>query len=199
MDESAVETCGLKTVINRHIGQLSKGYRQRVGLAQAMIHQPEILLLDEPFSGLDPNQIEEIKPVIRDCRSDCTVIFSSHILADVESLCDRVIILNNGKIAADRALDGVANNTTRTLYVMQVGGARLDEIESFLDTLSYVDEYQLVESATSSKTFTLVSNDEEVLRSKLVAQVVSRGWMIQQFTAEKSNLGTLFRQVTRTS
>ncbi|MFT5885531.1 MAG: ABC-2 type transport system ATP-binding protein [Arcticibacterium sp.] len=99
-----IDMVGLEREQHKKIGQLSKGYRQRVGLAQALIHDPEILILDEPTTGLDPNQLSEIRELIKKVGEDKTVIFSTHIMQEVESICDRVIILNRGKIVADDSL-----------------------------------------------------------------------------------------------
>jgi ABC-2 type transport system ATP-binding protein len=97
----AVERCGLENVLHKNIGELSKGYRQRVGLAQALVHDPEILILDEPTVGLDPNQIIEIRHLIKDLGKEKTIILCSHILPEVEATCNRVLIINEGKIVAD--------------------------------------------------------------------------------------------------
>src|SRR5689334_21226987 len=102
--DKAIDTVGLKIEAKKKIGQLSKGYKQRVGLAAALIHDPEVLILDEPTSGLDPNQIVEIREVIRQQGKNKTVLFSSHILQEVEAICDRVIIINKGEIVADDKL-----------------------------------------------------------------------------------------------
>lgn len=99
--EKAISTCGLDVEQKKKISALSKGYRQRVGLAQALIHDPEVLILDEPTSGLDPNQLVEIRKVIKEASEEKTVILSSHIMQEVEALCDKVVIINNGKIVAD--------------------------------------------------------------------------------------------------
>ncbi len=96
-----INVCGLEGEKHKKIGELSKGYKQRVGLAQALIHDPEVLILDEPTSGLDPNQIVEIRELIKKIGSEKTVILSSHILAEVEATCDRILIISNGKIVAD--------------------------------------------------------------------------------------------------
>jgi ABC-2 type transport system ATP-binding protein len=100
-----VALCGLDLEKNKKIGQLSKGYRQRVGLAQALLHNPEVLILDEPTTGLDPNQILEIRSLIREVGKDKTVLFSTHIMQEVEALCDRVIIINRGNLVSDTALE----------------------------------------------------------------------------------------------
>lgn len=103
--DEAIERTGLTPVIHREIHQLSKGYRQRVGLAQAIIHRPNVLILDEPTTGLDPNQIIEVRDVIKDLGRQNTIIFSTHILQEVTAVCDRIIILNQGRIVADGTLD----------------------------------------------------------------------------------------------
>lgn len=100
-----IAMCGLQAEQHKKIGQLSKGYRQRVGLAQSFLHDPEVLILDEPTTGLDPNQILEIRELIRTAGSNKTVLFSTHIMQEVEALCDRVIIINKGKVVSDSALD----------------------------------------------------------------------------------------------
>lgn len=106
--EEVIAECGLQTESHKKIGQLSKGYRQRVGLAQSLIHNPEVLILDEPTTGLDPNQLVEIREVIRNAGRNKTVLFSTHIMQEVEALCDRVVMINKGKIVAD---DTLANLT----------------------------------------------------------------------------------------
>ena len=108
--ETIIHTVGLTAEANKKIGQLSKGYKQRVGLAAALIHEPEVLLLDEPTSGLDPNQITEIRNLIRSLSTEKTVLFSSHILQEVEAICDRVIIINKGSIVADDRLINLQSN-----------------------------------------------------------------------------------------
>ena len=110
--EEVIKTVGLTVEANKKIGQLSKGYKQRVGLAAALIHDPEVLILDEPTSGLDPNQIVEIREVIKKLGKNKTVLFSSHILQEVEAICDRVIIINKGNIVADDSLSNLQKGKT---------------------------------------------------------------------------------------
>ncbi|MEK7224607.1 MAG: gliding motility-associated ABC transporter ATP-binding subunit GldA, partial [Bacteroidota bacterium] len=116
--DNAIETVGLKIEAKKKIGQLSKGYKQRVGLAAALIHDPEVLILDEPTSGLDPNQIIEIREVIKQQGKNKTVLFSSHILQEVEAICDRVIIINKGEIVADDKLANLQRSNGRQQSVM---------------------------------------------------------------------------------
>ncbi|MCE7067399.1 ATP-binding cassette domain-containing protein [Dyadobacter sp. CY326] len=103
--DEVIALCGLEVEKRKKIGQLSKGYRQRVGLAQSFLHDPSVLILDEPTTGLDPNQIQEIREVIRNAGKDKTVLFSTHIMQEVEALCDRVIIINKGKVVSDSSLE----------------------------------------------------------------------------------------------
>ena len=107
--EEVVAMCGLETEKRKKIAQLSKGYRQRVGLAQSFLHDPSVLILDEPTTGLDPNQLQEIRDVIRTAGKDKTVLFSTHIMQEVEALCDRVIIINKGKVVNDSSLEDLRN------------------------------------------------------------------------------------------
>jgi ABC-2 type transport system ATP-binding protein len=109
--EMAIELTQLGPERNKKIGQLSKGYRQRVGLAQALIHDPKVLILDEPTSGLDPNQVVEIRNVIKNLGSEKTVLLSTHIMQEVEAMCNRVILINKGKIVADDSLEGLKNTS----------------------------------------------------------------------------------------
>ena len=104
-----IEKVGLAKEAHKKIGQLSKGYQQRVGIAQAIVHDPEVLILDEPTSGLDPNQLEDIRALIKELGRDKTVMLSTHIMQEVESICDRIVVINNGKIVADRNLDNLSN------------------------------------------------------------------------------------------
>ena len=118
--ENAIELTQLLPERNKKIGQLSKGYRQRVGLAQALIHDPEVLILDEPTSGLDPNQVVEMRNVIKNLGKNKTVLLSTHIMQEVEAMCNRVILLNHGKIVADNTLDGLKktspNDSLETIF-----------------------------------------------------------------------------------
>ena len=118
--EEVITTVGLTRESNKKIGQLSKGYKQRVGLAAALLHNPEVLILDEPTSGLDPNQIVEIRQVIKEAGKNKIVLFSSHILQEVEAICDRVIIINRGVLVADDSLTQPAKKIDRQSGTSQV-------------------------------------------------------------------------------
>ena len=121
--DEVLQKCGLKDRANQLIGQLSKGYRQRVGLAQAIVHNPEVIIMDEPTSGLDPNQIREVRQLIRDLAQERTVILSTHILPEVEMTCDRVIIIHEGKIVAEDTTENLtADVRGRTRYFVRISG-----------------------------------------------------------------------------
>ena len=129
--EEVIELTGLKPESNKLIEQLSKGYKQRVGLAAALIHDPEVLILDEPTTGLDPNQIIEIREVIRNLGKKKTILFSTHILQEVEALCDRVIIINKGKIVADATLQELLDSPlpeTANIVSLQPQARSLEQI-----------------------------------------------------------------------
>lgn len=133
--EGVIQTVGLSLESNKKIGQLSKGYKQRVGLAAALIHDPEVLILDEPTTGLDPNQIVEIREVIKTLGQNKTVLFSSHILQEVEAICDRVIIINRGKLVANDKLSNLrqqvtSNNLLRVTFREPLEAAWLERLSS---------------------------------------------------------------------
>jgi len=121
--EEVIEKVGLSKEAHKKIGQLSKGYQQRVGIAQAIVHDPEVLILDEPTSGLDPNQLEDIRALIKELGKNKTVMLSTHIMQEVESICDRIVVINNGKIVADRNLEKdtetPTNNTKEQLVLVE--------------------------------------------------------------------------------
>ena len=114
--DEMIERTGLTSECHKKIGQLSKGYRQRVGLAQALIHDPQVLILDEPTTGLDPNQLVEIRNLIQDFGKDRTVLFSTHIMQEVTAICDRFMVLRKGELVADRAIDGMTGEQLETLF-----------------------------------------------------------------------------------
>lgn len=136
-----VQKCGLKDVVRKTIDQLSKGYKQRVGLAQAIIHNPDVLILDEPTTGLDPNQVAEIRELIREIGREKTVIFSTHILGEVEAVCDRVIIINNGRITGEGSPEELTRKASpRDVYYVKIKGDK----ESVLNRLNEMEEVELV-------------------------------------------------------
>ena len=142
-----VDTCGLEMVLLKGISELSKGYRQRTGLAQAMIHEPDILLLDEPTSGLDPNQIIEIRQLIKEIGKEKTVILSTHILPEVAATCDRVVIIHSGKIVADGTPDQLQKEARKGLYVYVRLKGELEGIEDQLGSIPGVEAVRWISPA----------------------------------------------------
>jgi ABC-2 type transport system ATP-binding protein len=145
--DRAVRACGLEDVVYRSIDNLSKGYRQRTGLAQAIIHDPDILILDEPTSGLDPNQIIEIRRLVRELGSAKTVILSTHILQEVEAVCDRVLILNRGRVAAEGTTAEIASGMKgEDVFLFTVKGAGEQPVRSALGNLRELRRIEHIES-----------------------------------------------------
>lgn len=184
-----IRMTGLLPESHKKIGQLSKGYKQRVGLAAALIHDPEVLILDEPTTGLDPNQIVEIREVIRTLGLNKTVLFSSHILQEVEALCSRVIIIHKGKIVADDTLDQLRGQGDTAQVRVQFAEA----LES-----SWMDRLHGVLRADSPdrKTWILSTTDAEQLRRQLLELALQHTLNIVSLHTEQRNLEAVFRNLT---
>ncbi len=188
--EAVIDLTGLRPEGKKKIGQLSKGYKQRVGLAAALIHDPEVLILDEPTSGLDPNQIVEIREVIRGLGKNKTVLFSSHILQEVESICDRVIIINKGNIVADDTLSNLraGNKTSHSIMVDFA-----EEVESnLLRNLQGVIEV----TAHAPSSFTLQTAEPEHVRKRLLSFSLENNFNILSLKSEHKSLEDVFRNLT---
>lgn len=188
--EKVIALTGLTPESKKKIGQLSKGYKQRVGLAAALIHEPEVLVLDEPTSGLDPNQIIEIRNVIKQQGQNKTVLFSSHILQEVEAICDRVIIINKGTIVADDTLTNLQVEQSNT-HILNVSFNEAVEI-SVLERLQTVFRIDQV----SDTNFRLHTANPELVRKHLFNLVVAYNLNIVSFQTEKNSLEQIFRSLT---
>lgn len=185
-----IDMTGLQKEQNKKIGALSKGYRQRVGLAQAMIHDPKVLIMDEPTTGLDPNQLEEIRELIKKLGKQKTVMLSTHIMQEVEAVCDRVIIINNGTI--------VANDTTQTLQkstTKQVISVEFDKDvnKQTLKSLAGVEEVILV----SGNSWKIVADPEKDVRKELFNFAVKNDIGILTLNKEEQKLEDVFKQLTK--
>ncbi|HMX77567.1 MAG TPA: gliding motility-associated ABC transporter ATP-binding subunit GldA, partial [Chitinophagaceae bacterium] len=191
--QNVITTVGLTTEAGKKIGQLSKGYKQRVGLAAAIIHQPEVLILDEPTSGLDPNQIIEIREVIRQQGKDKTVLFSSHILQEVEALCDRVIIINKGQIVADDKLANlqVANSSTQTIIV----SFKEQVNENLLKQLGGIKSIHTSEMQGAT-VFKIQCDDADAVKKNILQLAVDQHLNIISLQTEANNLEAIFRSLT---
>lgn len=188
--ESIIETVGLSPEANKKIGQLSKGYKQRVGLAAALIHDPEVLILDEPTSGLDPNQIVEIREVIKRLGKDKTVLFSSHILQEVEAMCERVIIINKGVIVADDKLSNLKGNEGAQFVSVQF------EKDVPIDVLQRLKSVTSVE-AQGITTYRLQTDNSDLVRKQLLELSLQNNWNIVSLQSGSGSLEEVFRSLTR--
>ncbi|HEU4904313.1 MAG TPA: gliding motility-associated ABC transporter ATP-binding subunit GldA [Flavisolibacter sp.] len=186
---NVIEQVGLTKEKTKKVGQLSKGYKQRVGLAAALLHNPEVLILDEPTSGLDPNQIIEIRNVIKEQGKDKLVLFSSHILQEVEAICDRVIIINKGRIVADDKLANLQQRSTTNLVRVQFKEALEAE---WLRRLAGVKKVNKVDA----NTWTLETDEPETVRKQLLQLSVEQNLNIVSLQSENQSLEEIFRQLT---
>ena len=190
-----VGMCGLNREKHKKIGELSKGYRQRVGLAQALIHDPEILILDEPTTGLDPNQIVEIRNLIRQIGQEKTIILSTHILPEVEATCDRILIINKGNIVADGTPETLRNRAqgeeTIRIQIKAPSDANL------FDNLMGMQSVGLVDPLTDGQNrFQLVSKDNMSAREEVFHLCVDKGWVLTELTPIETKLEDIFRDLT---
>ena len=190
-----ITICGLEGEKHKKIGELSKGYKQRVGLAQALIHDPQVLILDEPTSGLDPNQIVEIRELIKKIGREKTVILSSHILAEVEATCDRILIINKGKIVADGTSKDLRKQTEgrEILKVKIEEGDRNDIFQTLqgLSTIGIVDFMKKEEGAFEVQSKPGVTSRKEIFRL-----CVDKGWTLTEMTPIETKLEDIFRELT---
>ncbi|WP_299623309.1 gliding motility-associated ABC transporter ATP-binding subunit GldA [uncultured Tenacibaculum sp.] len=193
ISKDAIPDCitkvGLDKESHKKIGQLSKGYRQRVGLAAAILHNPSVLILDEPTTGLDPNQLIEIRALIKELGKDKTVLLSTHIMQEVEAVCDRVIIINNGEIVIDKKLVDLKEDKKQTIKV----GFDYKIEEQFLQRLANITTIK----NNYDNSWTLTFETEEDMRPKLFDFAQEYGLKILEMNSENKNLETLFRELTK--
>lgn len=190
------DTCRIREVMHKNINELSKGYRQRVGLAHAMIHDPRILILDEPTSGLDPIEIVEIRNLIKDLGKRKTVILSTHILSEVEATCDRVIIINRGRIAADDRTENLQNATRGDKkIILRIKGADAASLESSVMNIPGAKEVETLDDPEFTSMLVSVSGGCEI-RPELFRLAVSSGWILYEMRQEQASLENIFRELT---
>jgi ABC-2 type transport system ATP-binding protein len=188
--EEVIELTGLSAECHKKISQLSKGYRQRVGLANALLHNPDVLILDEPTTGLDPNQLSEIRSVIKNVGQDKTVFLSTHIMQEVEAICDRVIIINNGKIVADKKLETLISATKEQIIdvefdykIEEEAVARIPHLKSFVNVHDFSWE------------LTFVSDKD--MRPTVFDFAHDNGLKTLQLNQKNKNLEAIFREITK--
>ncbi len=190
-----IKLCGLNAEKHKKIGELSKGYRQRVGLAQAMIHDPEILILDEPTTGLDPNQIVEIRDLIKNLGKEKTVILSTHILPEVEATCDRILIINKGKIVAD----GTASTLRKQSQGQQVIRIKIEEGETntIFEKLQALPSVGLVDFVDrTNNRFEVQSKGDQSSNKDIFKMCVQNNWVLSEMIPFETKLEDIFRDLT---
>lgn len=189
--QNVIQLTGLTVESKKKIGQLSKGYKQRVGLAAALIHDPEVLILDEPTSGLDPNQIIEIREVIKEQGRNKTVLFSSHILQEVEAICDRVIIINKGEIVADDKISNLQKNKKDQHLVIVQFKEAVDK--SILEGIKGVEKIEQLQTTG----YRLQTSNPEFVRKQILELSLQHNLNIVSLQSEDLSLEEVFRSLTQ--
>ncbi|PIR93248.1 ABC transporter [Candidatus Falkowbacteria bacterium CG10_big_fil_rev_8_21_14_0_10_43_10] len=196
--KSVIKDCGLEKVIKKPIEELSKGYRQRVGLAQAIIHEPDILILDEPTTGLDPNQIVEIRNLVKQIGRDKTIIFSTHILSEVQATCDRVVIINNGRIAGQGTPNELMQSAgAREIVYVKIKGPqdiikeKLKEIEAIMEIMEKDRE------ADDIFGYEIQPRAGADVREHIAGAVMRNNWSILEFNRKSVSMEDVFRELTK--
>ena len=191
-----VEQCGLKGVIHKNVAECSKGYKQRIGLACAMIHDPKILILDEPVTGLDPNQIVEIRTLIKDLGSEKLILMSSHILQEIQATVNRIIIIHKGEIVADgtneELMSGFMGNTKLTLEIKNAEDASVKELTKKIPHLTIIN----TESRDGRKLINMEYPKDQDPREALFQYAVDSKWVITEMSPHSANLESIFRNLT---
>ena len=195
------ERCAILDVKDKLLGKLSKGYRQRVGLAQAIIHNPDVLILDEPTSGLDPKQINETRELIKSLAGDHTIILSTHILPEVEQTCEKVIIINKGKLVATDSVNNLQSRARGAeLVLVEIAGRNgaLDSasVQQRLEKVAGVGRVVCKEKKSTGATFEVESLKEKFVRGDLARAVVEAGWNLNELRTSAVSLEEIFLQLT---
>lgn len=187
--EEVIQLTGLTPEAHKKIGALSKGYRQRVGLATALLHDPEVLILDEPTTGLDPNQLVEIRELIKNIGRDKTVFLSTHIMQEVEAICDRVIIINNGKIVTDKKLNNLVKDKEQLIEVEFDYRVEEQLIQTLPHLVSYKNTHDFI--------WELVFSTDKDMRPAIFDFAHDNGLKTLQLNLKNKNLETVFREMTK--
>ena len=203
--KKVVEVCGLNSVLGKDIGTLSHGYRQRVGLGQALIHDPPILILDEPTSDLDPNEKAEVLKYIKEIGKDHTILLSTHNLAEVEEACARAIIVSKGRVVADGPLDDIRGKTGAVRYFLTVDEQKAEkgsppkpaEIEAALKGLSGASRVRELPTDEKAHKFELSAPQTSDLRADVFRLAVQKGWTLLELRRDAQSLDAVFRDLTR--
>jgi ABC-2 type transport system ATP-binding protein len=191
------DLCGINNVMHQPIGELSKGYKQRVGLAHAMMNDPEILILDEPTSGLDPNQIVEIRQIIKQIGKEKTIILSTHILSEAEATCDRIVIINRGKIVADGSTESLKESAGNKKYLqLCLQGADFKSVDTALAPIDGITRIQRIEESDNELNVRIDCLASADPRADIYQTVKQADWIMLEFHQESQTLETIFRELT---
>ena len=194
--DKVVTQCGLNGILHKNVGACSKGYKQRVGLACAMIHNPKILILDEPVTGLDPNQIVEIRELIKNLGKEKLVIMSSHILQEIEATVDRIIIIDQGKIIADGSTKKIINSNKGNIQLqLEIIGAKKEELKNLESEISNIKVSKILKSK-SGYIINLEYAQKNDPREQLFKLIVKSKWILLEMTPKSENLEDIFRKLT---
>jgi ABC-2 type transport system ATP-binding protein len=204
--KKVVEVCGLAQSLGKEIGTLSHGYRQRVGLGQALIHDPPILILDEPTSDLDPNEKAEVLRYIKEIGKDRTILLSTHNLAEVEEACARAIIVSKGRVVADGPLDSITSKTGRIRYVVTIDEKNAEmgkkapvvaEVQSALGALMGVRSTKELPTDETAHKLELIGPQDTDLRAEIFRLIVQKGWTLLELRRDAQSLDAVFRDLTK--
>ncbi|MGN0737194.1 ABC transporter ATP-binding protein [Treponema porcinum] len=187
--------CGLEEVMHKNIGELSRGYRQRVGLAHALMNDPEILILDEPTSGLDPNQVEDVRALIKEIGKTRTVIISTHILSEVEMLCSRVIIISGGKLVADSPTDQLRTRYGNAAVVRVNANATEAQLSESLKGIEGIQSLSFEKAETGATALIAIQGDLEI-RPAVAKAVLSSGYDLYELSLQRNSLEDVFHILT---
>jgi ABC-2 type transport system ATP-binding protein len=194
------DLCGINEVMHQPIDVLSKGYKQRVGLAHAMMNDPEILVLDEPTSGLDPNQIVEIRQIIKEIGKEKTIILSTHILSEAEATCDRIVIINRGKIVADGSTDSLKASAGDEKYIhLALQNAEFKNVDAALSNIDGITGITRLEESDSQLEVRLGCRSTADPRAAIYQNIKQTDWILLDFHQKTETLETIFRELTRES
>ncbi len=194
---TVMEQCGLTDVGRRIIGQLSKGYRQRVGLADALVHEPELIILDEPTLGLDPHQIRAVRQLIKSLGQKHTVLISTHILPEAEMTCNRMLIMYDGKILAADTPDNLQRLMAGSSQIIAEIAAPADELREAWSQMPGIEQFDVSSSEGEFQRCVLTPRDGYDLRPAIFALAQERGWILRELTRSRHSLEDIYVQVTR--
>jgi len=194
------DLCGINEVMSKPIGELSKGYKQRVGLAHAMMNDPEVLIFDEPTSGLDPNQIVEIRKIIKEIGREKTIVLSTHILSEAEATCDRIVIINQGKIVADGSTENLKHSlSSKNMIHLCLQNADFKSVETTFSALDGVESVTKVRETDSEIDVGVTCRSDSDLRPDVYRKIKETDWILLDFHQETQTLENIFRELTKES